>query len=91
MTKYGPWDGSGVGYRYSTPPTPPHTPPPRVRPSHPGARYTVYRAPAAMYSGVNSAVGLKTVGQLTLSPLFSGLWTITEVYNLVRIDIFNNH
>ena len=35
--------------------------------------------------GVNSAVGLKSVAQLTLWVHFSDLRTITEVYNLLEI------
>ena len=37
------------------------------------------------------AVGLKSVGQLSLSLVFSGFLGMTEVYNLVRIGRINNH
>ena len=37
------------------------------------------------------AVGLISVHQLTLGTHFSGFQGMTEVYNLLRIGIFNNH
>ena len=59
---------------------------PRVHPVHPGARYTVYSAPAGQSGGVNSAVGLISVGVRTLSAHILDLRTITEVYNLVEVE-----
>ena len=41
--------------------------------------------------GVNMAVGLISVGQLSLSAEISVFRTMTEVYNLVGIDIELNH
>ena len=74
------------------PSQPPSPPPPRVHlPPTPGARYTVYRAPAPMYGRVNMVVGLRSVAQLTLGVHFSGFIGMTEVYNPVRIDGINNH
>ena len=37
------------------------------------------------------AVGLKSVGQLTLGPVFSGFQGITEGYNLVKVGRISNH
>ena len=39
----------------------------------------------------NSAVGLKSVAQLTLSVHFSENQGMTEVYNLVKADNPNDH
>ena len=45
----------------------PPSPIPRVHPPcHPGARYTVYSATAGSAARPNSAVGLKSVGQVSL-------------------------
>ena len=79
------------GYRYSpsqyTLPVPPGYPTPgtpplpsSVPPCHRG------HVPA-----VNSAVGLKSVAQLTLSAEISDISLITEVYNLVEINRNSNH
>ena len=82
MAKYGHLEGLG-GYRYSpsTHPPPSHTPgtPPLPPPLVHGLR--MRRA-----DQLKVAVGLKSVDQLTLSPLFSVLRGITEGYNLLRID-----
>ena len=37
------------------------------------------------------AVGLYSVGQLTLGAVFSGFEGMTEVYNLVKIGRITNH
>ena len=42
-------------------------------------------------AGTNLAVGLISVGQLSLSTHFSGFLEFTEVYNLLRIDNPNDH
>ena len=82
-----PWDGLRVGTGIALPATLPVP--------HPG--YTLpHRCPSMMYNrGArdqrNSAVGLKSVDQLTLSVHFSGFQTMTEVYNLLRIGRINNH
>ena len=76
------------GYRYSPPSHPPQYP-------YPG--YTPPPYPCTELSctgptpGPNSAVGLKSVGQLTLEAVFSGLQGITEVYNLLGTGRINNH
>ena len=76
------------GYRYSPPST------------HPPSHYPGYTLPPGpgMLRAVHGAVrlskcvvGLRSVAQLTLSALFSGFRTITEVYNLAVAGIFNNH
>ena len=58
--------------------------------SHPGYTPSLPGYTAVMHeagiSGLNSAVGLKSVEQLTLDGHFSDIRTITEVYNLYRID-----
>ena len=83
----GPWDG-WLGYRYSTPPGHPPSHHPGYTPPAPG----VYGYMAAgSGSQVNSAVGLKSVAQLSLGTRFSEIQGITEVYNLVRIGNNNNH
>ena len=74
------WLGLGTRYSPSQPSQPPT--PGTPLPTPPG--YPLCRT--ADYGWVNDAVGLISVGQLTLSPLFSGLRGITEVYNVVRID-----
>ena len=91
MVKYGYWEGAGwvPGIAPSQLPrsrTTPGTPPPhRAVPPGMVQRCTV------RYGGLNIVVGLKSVDQLSLSLLFSRFRGMTEVYNLVRIDIFNNH
>ena len=77
-----------VGYRYSTPPGPPVLPPPRVHPSLP---CTASAVPGAALEQENSAVGLKSVRQLSLSVHISDIEPFTEVYNLVEIGRINNH
>ena len=67
-------------------PTTPGTPSPYRTPEH-QVRY----GGAVTYGGVNSAVGLKSVGQLSLSVQISGFHKMTEVYNLVEIRRINNH
>ena len=78
MTKYGPGRGPG-GYRYS----PPTTHPVPTTPGTPLHYRPVLRLPLSVVPGrVNMVVGLKSVAQLPLSVHFSGLRTMTEVYNL---------
>ena len=47
--------------------------------------------PLGHAGGVNQAVGLKSVGQLSLYALISGFQGMTEVYNLVEIGRIINH
>ena len=44
-----------------------------------------------MYGGVNIAVGLISVVQLSLYVQISGFQGMTETYNLIRIGRINNH
>ena len=90
----GPWDGPGWVPVLALPGTHPAT----HRPHYPG--YTPplpRRVPRVRCTwdcsarGLNSAVGLKSVAQLTLSVLFSGFRGMTEVYNLVTVDNPNDH
>ena len=94
MVKYGSWDGSwrvpGIAPP-STHPVPTQSAPPRVHPRT-GMLVATSAVPVpAVYSGRNSVVGLKSVGQLTLDARISGFGTMTEVYNLVKIGRINNH
>ena len=71
------------------PPSHPHIPYPGYTPPLPTCRYG-YTLPG--HNGqVNMVVGLISVGQLTLWPVFSVFWTMTEVYNLSKIDRIINH
>ena len=82
MTKYGSREVSWWGTDIA-PPGPPQVPyPGYTPPPTPGARYTVYSAPAGSAGQTNMAVGLKSVGQLTLYDQISGFKGMTEVYNL---------
>ena len=78
------------GYRYSPPPT--HPAP--VVPT-PGTPPRWSRCPTLGTHGpaprLKYAMGLKSVGQLTLSVQISHIEGMTEVYNLVRIDIPDDH
>ena len=78
----------GPGYRYSTPP------------SHPSSHYPGYTLPApyrtlhlstARHTLLHMVVGLRSVDRLSLSAEISGFGTMTEVYNVVRIDNPNDH
>ena len=94
MTNYGSWDGSWVVPGIALPvPTLVPTPsaPPRVHPSTAPSAIPAGTALSYMPDGLKLVVGLKSVGQLTLSPVFSGLRGITEVYNLRYIGRINNH
>ena len=83
MLNMGPGGWVLVGTGIALPATLPATIP-RVHPS-PYPRLPVRRAGPDMQLKV--AVGLKSVDQLTLSPVFSDIRGMTEVYNLKRIDI----
>ena len=90
MVNTGSWDGSwvvpGIALQaHPSPPTTPGTPPPTT------AADVIHAPTAVLYGGVNMAVGLISVGQLSLDSRFSRSRGMTEVYNLVEIDIINNH
>ena len=76
------------GYRVVPLPDHPSSPPPRVHPPHRHPTLATRRAAAA---GLNSAVGLRSVAQLTLVGHFSGSRGMTEVYNLVVAGNANDH
>ena len=91
MTKYGSWRVPGlvpgiVPLQPTHPvPHPGYTPVP-----HPGHGSTgVWCYGGA--DGLNSAVGLISVAQLSLSGHISGFPGFTEVYNLVETGRINNH
>ena len=87
MTKLGSWEGAGW-YRYSPPTHPSHTPTPGTPlPRTPVP--TMYNRGAR--DRLNMAVGLRSVGQLSLYNLFSGFQGMTEGYNLSGIGRINNH
>ena len=77
-----------VGTRYSTPPSPPRYPHPGYTPP---CRYSVIIRYTGQCGQSNSAVGLKSVGQLTLRVHFSDFRGITEVYNLLDAGDPNDH
>ena len=83
----GPWDGLGLGTGIA-PQAPTQLPPPRVHPHQPQYTPAAQRGQSAR---LNSAVGLRTVDQLSLSVHFSGSKGITEVYNLVLAGNPNDH
>ena len=87
----GPWDGS-----WWVPGIAP-------LPAHPGTHYPGYTSPlphaaSALYCcrtgharGLNSVVGLISVGQLSLVDRFSDIRGMTEVYNAKNVGRINNH
>ena len=79
--------GTGIAplQAHPVPTYPGYTPPPTT------AADVIHAPTAVLYGGVNSAVGLRSVGQLSLSARFSGSKGMTEVYNLVEIDRITNH
>ena len=76
-----------VGYRYS-PPDPPGYPTPGTPLRHCPSYTTGTRAVPAR---LKEAVGLRSVGQLTLSARISGFQGITEGYNLPNTGNPNDH
>ena len=91
MVKYGSWDGWGLGTGIvPLPATLPYHHP-GYTPPLPRAEHAVCTPPHRATGGVQEAVGLKSVAQLSLRPVFSGLWTITEVYNLLVAGIPDDH
>ena len=86
---------AGLGTRYSTlqyPPSyPPPAAPPRVHPRYRTPEHQVRYGVRCVAGGVNSAVGLKSVAQLSLDDHFSGFRDMTEGYNLVYAGNPNDH
>ena len=88
--KYGSWDG-WVVVPGIAPPRPTQSPTPGTPlPTMPAVSMTSV-LPRGTCRELNSAVGLKSVVQLSLDDRFSGFLSITEVYNLSGIDRINNH
>ena len=85
--QYGGSVGGWVGTRYS-PPTDHRPPIPRV---HLPTRHAALATAAPRHVSVECGVGLKSVGQLSLSVRFSRSRGITEGYNLVYIGRISNH
>ena len=90
MTKYGYIEGPGLGTGIAS----------RVPTQLPAIPYPGYTPPTArqhdryrrvQYREVNSAVGLRSVDQLTLYAQISDIEGMTEVYNVMRIGRINNH
>ena len=87
MTKYGVLGGWRVGTGIALLPThPPYPTPGTPSPSTGILHHADGHVPAS-----NMAVGLISVGQLTLEALFSVFRGITEVYNLATVGRINNH
>ena len=85
--KYGVREGPRVGTGIA-PPSHPLVPIPRVHPSpYPAVQCREHGA----VQRLNSAVGLKSVAQLSLYSRFSGFLGITEVYNLAYAGNPNDH
>ena len=90
MVKYGSWDGCWVVPRYS-----PSQPPQSSH--HPGYTPPAHAGPgmlqrcAVRCGQTNSAVGLRSVGQLSLYVHFSDIRGMTEVYNLIKLGNPNDH
>ena len=91
MTKYGSWEGAWVGTGIAPLPATPVRTTPGTPPLDAGPACTHGYTGAGGYHGLNMAVGLKSVAQLTLSVHFSRFRGMTEVYNLMRIGRINNH
>ena len=77
--------------RYSPPRHPPSHTPPGTTPGTPLPALPSCTMVTAVLPLSNMAVGLKSVGQLSLDARFSGFQGMTEVYNLSKIDRINNH
>ena len=77
----GPWEGTGW-VPVCTPPRPTLVPYPGYTPPLP---MHCRHAPSSRTDAKYIAVGLISVAQLTLGPVFLHLRVMTEVYNLVEI------
>ena len=91
MVKYGSWEGTWVVPGIAHPPSHPG-PIPRVHPLPTGRYPVLMRAvTAGPDTRKNMVVGLRSVGQLSLSTEISGLRVMTEVYNVRDIGRIINH
>ena len=77
--------------RYSPPWYPPVPHHPGYTPMPADVQTRMSARPHSHVPRLNMAVGLKSVGQLSLYAQISDIGGMTEVYNLVRIDRINNH
>ena len=77
--------------RYSTLPDPPSCTTPGTPLPDPHAEHEDWDGSARGAARRNSAVGLISVDQLSLSAHFSDIRELTEVYNLSEIGRINNH
>ena len=86
-TEYGSWDGSWL-YPGSTLQAHPG---PHPTPGTPPPTRTASAVPGTALTQTNSAVGLRSVAQLSLGTQISDNRTITEVYNLLELGNPNDH
>ena len=89
--KYGSWDGSRVVYRYSPPGHPPGLHHPGYTPAQARRSIRCGTAVHGYVGGANSAVGLKSVDQLSLGTQISDIRDMTEVYNVATAGNPNDH
>ena len=87
----GPWDGLGCVPGIVPLPAPQSYHHPGYTPPHHMLTPGLITVPHVHVPEVNSAVGLKSVDQVSLSLHFSGFQGFTEVYNLVEIHKITNH
>ena len=80
-----------MGTRYSTPPSYPGPTTPGTPPPYPHRRHRYTEGSPRQPARLNSAVGLKSVHQLSLCVHFSGFLRFTEVYNLSVAGNPNDH
>ena len=91
MVKYGSWEQWLGSTRYSPPGPTLAIPHPGYTPALPAVRHRYTECSPRTVSGANSAVGLKSVDQLSSYVLFSGFEGMTEVYNLTTAGNPNDH
>ena len=91
MVKYGTLGWYWVSTRYSPSQHPPSHPTPGTPPAAADVQTRMSAWPHTHVRGLNMVVGLKLVGQLTLSAEISETRGITEVYNLRIAGNLNNH
>ena len=91
MTKYGYLEGGWVVPGIVPLPAHPGIPTPGTPPPHPPLQGPYVTAAAGHAGRRNSAVGLISVGQLSLYVHISRFRGMTEVYNLSKIGRIINH